>query len=463
MPSFNHLLINTLAVALVLGVIVFVHELGHFLAAKLFGVRVETFSLGFGKRLLGITHGGTDYRISLLPVGGYVKMAGENPMDQPSGKPDEFLSKPRWQRFIIAIAGPFMNAVLAVGLLIPVYMRQYPRNPVLDQAAVVAEVEPGSPAAAAGLAPRDKIVAIDGAQNPTWETVFLKTAVSVDHPLAVTIERNGKRIQTQLTPRSDGPDNPPLVGLAPEEPARFGKISPNSPAERAGVKPGDRVLAVNGKPVLDPGNLIARIQEGEPPRATTALGTVGQPLEFLVQQGGATKTVTVRPRLQINPTVPGMPGGARQWMIGASFVSDTTYVRLPFSAALRHSLQDNKRYSMVILDLVGKLVSHHASIQNLQGPVGIASVTGEAVRAPTLLPLFSVTSLISLNLGILNLLPIPVLDGGMILFLFIESILRHEISLRFKERVYQVGFAFLLILMTVVVYNDIVRAVVIKN
>ncbi|HVA64079.1 MAG TPA: site-2 protease family protein, partial [Terriglobales bacterium] len=147
----------------------------------------------------------------------------------------------------------------------------------------------------------------------------------------------------------------------------------------------------------------------------------------------------------------------------AAFVSDTTFLKLPFSEALKHSLADNKQYSMVILDLVGKLVSHHASIQNLQGPVGIASVTGDAARASSLLPLFSVTSLISLNLGILNLLPIPVLDGGMILFLFIESILRHEISLRIKERVYQAGFAFLLILMTVVVYNDIVRAVVIKN
>jgi regulator of sigma E protease len=460
MPTLNNFLINTLAVAVVLGVIVFVHELGHFLAAKLFGVRVETFSLGFGKRLLGVTWGGTDYRISLLPVGGYVKMAGENPMDQPSGKPDEFLSKPRWQRFVIAIAGPVMNAVLAVGLLIPVYMRRYARDPVVDHAAVVAAVEPGSPGTAAGMEPRDRIVNIDGTRNPTWEAVYLKAAVSVDHALAVTLDRGGKLIHTQLTPRSDGPDNPPVLGLAPEEPARFGSISPGSPAQKAGVAPGDRVLAVNGHPVLYPGDVIALIQEAEPGRAATALGTVGKPVRLEVRHNGRTRTVEAEPTLRVNPTVAGSP---RQWMIGAAFVSDVSYVRLPFMQALQHSLEDNKRYSMVILDLVGKLVSHHASIQNLQGPVGIASVTGEAARAPTLLPLFSVTSLISLNLGILNLLPIPVLDGGMILFLFIEGILRHDISLRFKERVYQVGFAFLLILMTVVVYNDIVRAVVVKN
>ncbi len=452
----NHILVNTLAVAVVLGVIVFVHELGHFLAAKAFGVRVETFSLGFGKRLFGLTVGGTDYRISLLPVGGYVKMAGENPMDQPSGRSDEFLSKPRWQRFFIAFAGPFMNAVLAVGLLIPVYMREYPHNPVLDQPAVVAEVQPGSPAAQAGIQPQDRIVEIDGAQHPDWETVFLKTAVSVDHPIRVTVQRGGAYIETRLTPRSDGPDNPPLVGVAPEQPTRFGAINPGSPAARAGLRPGDLAVRVNGAPVLDPGNLIAQIQSAQPGAAGTPLGTPGRPVRLDLQRGGQAISLEVTPSLEVNL-------GHRQWMIGAAFVNDTTFLKLSFTDALKHSLADNKQYSMVILDLVGKLVSHHASIQNLQGPVGIASVTGDAARASSLLPLFSVTSLISLNLGILNLLPIPVLDGGMILFLFIESILRHEISLRIKERVYQAGFAFLLILMTVVVYNDIVRAVVVKN
>ena len=142
-------------------------------------------------------------------------------------------------------------------------------------------------------------------------------------------------------------------------------------------------------------------------------------------------------------------------MIGANFVSDTTYLKLPFSEAFKHSLQDNKQYSMVILDLVGKLVSHNASIQTLQGPVGIASITGDAARASSLLPLFSVTSLISLNLGILNLLPIPVLDGGMILFLFIESILRHDVSMKIKERVYQAAFVVLMVFFVFIIFNDV--------
>jgi len=452
----SHILTNTLAVAVVLGVIVFVHELGHFFAAKAFGIRVETFSLGFGKRLVGVTLGGTDYRLSLLPLGGYVKMAGENPMDQPSGRPDEFLSKPRWQRFIVAIAGPFMNAVLAVGLLIPVYMREYPHSPVLDEPANIAEVIPGTPAAKAGLQPKDRIVMVDGVENPTWEAVYLKTAVSVDHPLAMTVERNGQRFNTQITPVSQGNDAPPLVGVAPEEVTRFGEVTPKSPAAEAGLKDGDQILTLNGKDVLDPGDLVSQLQAAQPPKDSAKLGAVGNAVQMRVRRGSRVLDVRVTPTLQENV-------GRRQWMVGAAFTSDTTYLKLPFSQALQHSLDDNKQYSMVILDLVGKLVSHKASIQSLQGPVGIASVTGDAARSSSLLPIFSVTSLISLNLGILNLLPIPVLDGGMILFLFIESILRHEISLRIKERVYQVGMAFLLILMTVVVYNDIVRAVVVRN
>lgn len=457
----NHFLVNTLAVAVVLGVIVFVHELGHFLAAKWFGVRVETFSLGFGKRLFGLRYGGTDYRLSLLPLGGYVKMAGENPLEEQSGAPGELLSKPRWQRFIIAFAGPLMNAILAVGLLIPVYMREYPRNPVLDQLAVIAQVQPHSPAAEAGLKPQDRIVEVGGMPNPTWQTVYLKSAISMDHPLPITVQRDGRIIHTEVTPVSSDPSNPPDIGVTPVQPARFGAITRGSPAERARLQPGDRALQLNGAPVLNPDGLVAQIQKAEPPLDSARLGTPGQPVTIAVARaasaGSAARTLSLRivPELSENQ-------GHRQWMIGAAFVNDVTYVKLPFSAALHQSLQDNKQYSLVILDLVGKLVSHQASIKTLQSPVGIASVTGEAARAPTLLPLFSITSLISLNLGILNLLPIPVLDGGMILFLFIEGITRHEISARIKERIYQAGFAFLLVLMTVVVYNDIVRAIVSK-
>lgn len=450
-----NILTNTIAVAVVLGVIVFVHEAGHFIAAKVFGVRVETFSLGFGKRLLGIRHGDTDYRLSLLPLGGYVKMAGENPLEEQSGRPDELLSKPRWQRFIIAVAGPAMNVVLAIGLLIPVYMKEFPRNSVLDQQAVVAEVQPHSPAASAGLKPQDRIVAIDGAANPTWETVFLKAAVSIGHQVPLTIDRGGTMIQTSIVPKSEDPSDPPDLGVAPEQVTRFGSINANSPAQHAGLRSGDQALRLNGQPVLDPGGLVQQIQDAEPAPASAAVNTAGKPLTLEVRRDGATQTLTLVPVLTNYE-------GSRRWMIGAAFVNDTTYVKLPFGQAFRQSLADNKQYSMVILDLVGKLVSRQASIKTLQSPVGIASVTGEAARAPTLLPLFSITSLISLNLGILNMLPIPVLDGGMILFLFIESIMRHEISPRVKERVYQGGFAFLLILMTVVVYNDIVRAVVSK-
>ena len=452
----NHILINTIAVAAVLGVIVFFHELGHFLAAKAFRVRVDTFSLGFGKRLVGVRFGGTDYRLSALPLGGYVRMAGENPMDERSGRPDEFLSKPRWQRFVIALAGPAMNALLAISLLVPVYMRAYPRDPVLDQPAVVGVVSPGSPAAAAGLHSLDRIVRYDGVNNPTWETVLLRSAVVVNHAVSVTVQRGSQRIQTSLTPRASNPSDPPELGMSPVEITRFGEIVAGSPAAAAGLRAGDQVVSLDGARVLDPESLIGAIQKAEPAPAASRLGAVGTPLRLGVVRAGHAFTVQVAPKLS-------NAAGAPRWMIGAGIVSDVTFVRLPFAAALEHSLQDNRRYAMLIVDLVGKLISRQASIRTLQSPVGIASVAGQAARAPTILPLFSLTSLISLNLGILNLLPIPVLDGGMILFLFIEAIMRHDISARIKERVYQVGFAFLLILMTVVVYNDIVRVVVHRN
>jgi regulator of sigma E protease len=275
--------------------------------------------------------------------------------------------------------------------------------------------------------------------------------------VALTVLREGRALRLELTPKSvDGPNNPPEVGIAPQQPAKLGTISAGSPAEHAGLQYGDQVVAVNRRPVLDPGDMIQQIQDAEPNSQSSSLGAAGVPLSLSIKRGSQDLSVELAPRLDTQQ-------GKRQWMIGTAFVNDTTYVQLPFSQAFRKSLDDNKQFSMVILDLVGKLVSRQASIQTLQSPVGIASVAGEAARSPTLLPLFSITSLISLNLGILNLLPIPVLDGGTILFLFIEAVMRHEMSLRLKERIYQVGFAFLLVLMSVVVYNDIVRAVVMRN
>src|SRR5271157_532122 len=170
-------LFNSFWLIVVLAIMIVVHELGHFAAAKWFGVRVDVFSIGFGKRLAGFRRGVTDYRISALPLGGYVKMAGENPLESRSGAPDEFMSHPRWQRFVIAIAGPAMNILLAIALLTGVFMVHYERPVFLDQPAVVGWVLDNTPAARAGIEQGDRIVRIDGVHNPNWEDVVLKVMV----------------------------------------------------------------------------------------------------------------------------------------------------------------------------------------------------------------------------------------------------------------------------------------------
>ena len=438
-----NILIDIIAVTIVLGVIIFLHELGHFLAAKFFRVRVETFSLGFGTRLFGFKAGETDYRISALPLGGYVKMAGEMPGElaqQVVVRPGDLASKPRWQRLIIIVAGPAMNVILAIGLLVPIYMAQFPRDSVLDQPAVVASVEPNTPAASAGLQPFDRIIAVDGVRDPTWEQVGMRAAVSEDHPLPVTIARGSRILHATLTPNSQQQATFGL-GVVPAMPVVFAAVTPGSPAAQGGLQPGDRVLDLNGRRLGNPRELTDALQ-----------AAAGKPVALTLWRQGRRVQARVAARDELQPD------GHKRWMIGVE-LQTVRFVHLPFGQAVQQSLADNRRYSTLIMDLVGRLVTHQASLKSLQGPVSIADMAGQLARQSSLVPLVGFTSMISLNLGILNLLPIPILDGGTILFLLVESVLRHDVSLRVKERIYQAGFAFLVLLMTFVIYNDIVRVV----
>src|SRR5437588_776369 len=225
------------AVALVLGVLVFVHEFGHYAVAKLCGVRVEVFSLGFGKRLFGFKRGDTDYRVSILPLGGYVKMAGENPMEPRTGDPGEFMSHPRWQRFLIAVAGPAMNIFLAIGILAGIYTMHGYEHPVYeDQPAVVGWILDGSPAQKAGLERGDKIVRIQNINNPTWGQMSLQIALSPDQSVEVAIQRGNQILHKTFVPQPMGEDRLGEAGLAPPEPAIVGDIDPGLPAAKAGIQ-----------------------------------------------------------------------------------------------------------------------------------------------------------------------------------------------------------------------------------
>ncbi len=424
--------------AVVLGIMILVHEFGHYAAAKWFGVRVDVFSIGFGKRLTGFRRGGTDYRISALPLGGYVKMAGENPLESRSGAADEFMSHPRWQRFVIAVAGPAMNIILAVVLLTGVFMVHYELPVYLDQPAVVGWVLENSTAAKAGIEQGDRIVRIDGQQNPTWEDVVLKVAIASTGPIDVTIQRGNETLEKQIQPGIEGSD--PFVAVGwPDEPITVTELEPNMPAAQAGLKLGDEIVAVNGTPMRSLHSVVHYLQQNRDKPADVTAVRNGQQLNFKVTP------------IQMEKN------GQKVYRLGLG--SEPVHIdRLPFAQALNRSIEENKRYSLLIVDLIRKLVQHKASIKQMEGPIGIARASGDAARQPGWTPLLSLMAMISLNLGIFNLLPIPILDGGRILELVIEGVLRREISVRIKERIYQTAFVFLILFAVVVIYNDLMKA-----
>ncbi len=430
-------MIAVVSMAVVLGIMILVHEFGHYAAAKFFGVRVDVFSIGFGKRLVGFRRGDTDYRISALPLGGYVKMAGENPLESRSGAPDEFMSHPRWQRFVIAIAGPAMNILLAIGLLTGVFMVRYEHPVYLDQPAVIGWVIGNSPAAKAGIEQGDRIVRIDGVQKPTWEDVLLKTMIGSKQPIDVAIQRGDKILDKQLEPLAEGADPFATVGI-PDEPLTVTTLEPSMPAAKAGIQVGDEIVSVNGVPVRSIYFLIDFLQKNG-----------NKPTEVTVVRNHQQITLNIAPA-QVTEN------GEKAYRLG--FRSEPVHIdKLPFAQAFRHSLEENKKYSLLIVDLVQKMVERKVSIKQMEGPIGIARASGEAARQPGWTPLLKLMAMISLNLGIFNLLPIPILDGGIILLLFIETIMRRDISVRIKERIYQTAFVFLLLFAVMVIYNDLMK------
>jgi regulator of sigma E protease len=437
----DHFFVSVLAVGVILGFMILIHEFGHYATAKLLGVRVEVFSIGFGKRLIGFRHGDTDYRIAAIPLGGYVKMSGENPMDERSGDPREFLSHPRWHRFLIAIAGPAMNILLAIGLLTTVYMVHYEYPAFWDQPAVIVGLKPNSPAAQAGLAPGDRIVRIDGMDNPTWEQVYLKVWLSPNQPLDVTIQRGNQTFSRSLVPSAVTVNEIGSAGWYADESVIVGDVETNMPAARAGLKEGDKVVAMDGVPLPSIENMIERLQVTKDKPVVLEVLRDGHPLTFRIQPVLAK---TEEPNEQ-------------KYRIGFQNSPEMKVITLPFREAFDHSLAENRKDSALILQLIKKLLERKVSLRTISGPIGIAQDAGEAARQKGWTPLLALTSAISLNLGIFNLLPIPILDGGVILLLFVESLMGRDISLPIKERIYQAAFVFLVLFAAMVIYNDLIK------
>jgi regulator of sigma E protease len=443
-----HLLSVLVEFGIVLGIMVLVHEFGHFAVAKLCGVRVETFSIGFGPRLFGWRSGDTDYRLSLLPLGGYVKMAGDTPGEIPSGDPGEFNAHPRWQRVLIALAGPVANFLLSFFLLVIVGMFHHEVDQYLNGPAVVDYAPTATPAAQAGIGSGDVITSFNHRASPTWTQIIEDCALNLHRTLPITFTHDGQSESAQLpisTASNDEftPDSMPEIGLIPRmqpTPITVMQVESNTPASRAGLQPGDELVQIDQ---LQPHSVVAL-------------------LSYLQDRNGAPANVTLMRHDQpVHVTVvpEKLPGntGQPEYRIGFSPQPAPVEVEhLALPAAMVSSYKDNMDDSTLILRVLKGMFTRHVSVRSLSGPVGIAQQIDLAVQLGfwTLLRLMST---ISLNLGIFNLLPIPILDGGMILFLAIESIMRRDLNQEIKERVYQVAFVCLIVFAVFVIFNDITK------
>jgi regulator of sigma E protease len=426
---------SALAFLFVLGVLIFVHELGHFLMARRIGVRVLTFSLGFGPKLINIKRGGTEYCISVIPLGGYVKMAGENPEDNRTGAPDEFLSKGKWQRFQVLVMGPIMNLVLAV-VVMAVVLYQGAQVPAYEQQPVViGTFSDTSPAAKAGLKRGDRIVTMDGKPVDTWDQFWMAIVPKAKRPVTLGFIRDGRASEVVVVPDGQGKYELGDIGAQPIVHPQVLELSPGSAAAAAGLQKGDIVLAAAGESDVTRDRLVALIKASE-----------GKPLPLQIQRGETVQTVPVTPKIV---------GGVV--MIGAQLSPFEVQTVDPGPIdAVKLSLAKNWEWTRQIVETLAGLFTRTTSVKQLMGPVAIADLSGNAAEAGWI-SLFTLMAMISLNLGLLNLMPIPVLDGGHIFILAMEGLARRDFSMRVKEKMLLAGFVLLLALMVTVIYNDLMR------
>ncbi len=438
--SFPGTLRLIVTVALGLTLIILAHEWGHYIVARLARVRVEVFSiLGFGPRLFGWRKGDTDFRFSLVPLGAYVKMAGESMEGEVAGAPDEFLSKARWQRALILAAGPAMNVVSAAVLLFFIFaIYGVPEPTFLSKPPVLAGVLKNSPAAKAGLTAGDKLVSVNGAAVATWEDVARAFDWRQANPQAeIRYDRSGQVLNAAV---SGGPSITKLAQLVgyPEEPVQIVGIVPGAPADRAGLKIDDVIKSADGQPVISVDQFVEKIE-----------GSAGRSVSLLVLRDDRLLTLAVQPAEEA------LPDGRKVGRIGIQpGAAESHYRRMSPTQAASLAVSDLAGLTAQICGTVWQLVVGRASIQDLQGPVGIARISGQAAQRGVPEFLF-VLALISLNLAIVNLLPIPMMDGGQLLLLGLEGARRRDFSGSFREHFLQVGIAFLLLLIVLVMYNDI--------
>lgn len=467
-------LLVILAVIFVLGVAINIHEFGHFIVAKLFGMRVEAYSFfGLGPRIWGFKIGHTDYRISAIPLGAYVKLYGDEataPLEGGSseknvetflderniGKAEEgkgaashvvptselYELRPRWQKFLVMLGGPFMNIVLALAIpFAGALMYGVPSMP----APIIGAVRPGGAAEAAGVKVGDRIVAFDGKENPTWGDINDNSMISPDRQINVVVDRGGERLPLTVTPKREDRSGNSIgnIGMDPDigvEPVEVGTVAPGSPAAEAGIQAGDRVLAFNGVTVRNRQELSSRIRENK-----------DSPAVLLIERNGQRQEIKTQARPEDDT-----------YRIGVAFstANITTFEAVSVGGAALYAYESNMRIVKLTGRVLGQLFTGQRSVKDagLAGPVGIVSQIAMVVREAGFGGLVLILGVISLNLGIFNLLPIPLLDGGQIMVLGIEKVLSwfgRTLSMAWKERIQLTGLAFILLLIVFVTFLDI--------
>jgi len=433
---------------LVLGLMVLVHEFGHFIVAKWCGVRVETFAIGFGTRIVGFRRGGTDYQINVLPLGGYVKMAGEIPGEEVSNDPGDLNNHPRWQRMLIALAGPIANFILAFGLMTSVFMLHNEVNEYLSGPAITDYISPASGIAKTGIHAGDTIVDFDDVQNPDWEDVVNHAALNLNRSVPFSFVHEGQRVNTTylISTTATSPDqfDPTALGFVPKmqtTPVKILALTAGLPAEHAGLQPGDQIVSIDSIPLHSVPTLLAYMQDQK-----------GKPAHLDVLRDGRHIGVTVTPELSDSGD------GTKAYHLGFQPVPPPVKIeRLSFAKSCKAAWSFSLKSSLLIVDVLKGMFERHISVKSLSGPIGIAQVVHQAAEMSGWMPLIETIAGISINLGVFNLLPFPILDGGMIFLLIIESIFRRDLPMPIKERIYQVAFVCILLFAAMVIFNDITK------
>jgi regulator of sigma E protease len=452
MIDFHHLLVTVVAFIVLIGLMVIVHEFGHFAVAKLCKVRVEAFSFGFGPRLFGYKYGDTDYKVCLLPLGGFVKMTGEAPeqnleapgthTEAPTDDPGAFTAHPRWQRMLIGLAGPVANFLLAFALML-FYFSWI--NEVHDdvKTATVEWVVPGSAAAQAGFQVGDAIRRFETVENPDWSLVETRAVLNLNQSVPVTVDRGGKTLQLSLHLPAEVKgqefklDKTGLMLQYLPGPIVVEEVTGNSPAAQAGLRDGDAIAAVDGHVFHTVIPMQSYLQDGK-----------GKPVALTVIRNGATLAPLVAHPAMIDSA----------WRLGILEADPPGHPQpLPLPAAAAKARQFCADNSFLILEVLQRIFTRKVSASQLAGPVGIARMAGQAAEMKSWSPKFGLAAEISLNLGILNLLPFPILDGGMIFLLLIEGAIRRDIDTNVKERIYQAAFVVLVALFAFIIFNDVTK------